>query len=76
MDINKIIDIIHTLKEEGMVTGAAPTNSLVGEKIAGTAEAGDSPPVDLRTKNTKNWNIFFKGIVRRNRKKQKKKRNK
>ena len=27
-------------------------------------------------KNTKNWNIFFKGIVRRNRKKQKKKRNK
>ena len=26
MDINKIIDIIHTLKEEGMVTGA-PTNS-------------------------------------------------
>ena len=52
MDINKIIDIIHTLKEEGMVTGA-PTNSLVGGKIAGTAEAGDSPPVDLRTKNTK-----------------------
>jgi hypothetical protein len=47
MDINKIIDIIHTLKEEGMVTGA-PTNSLVGGKIAGTAEAGDSPPVDLR----------------------------
>jgi hypothetical protein len=49
MDINKIIDIIHTLKEEGMVTGA-PTNSLVGGKIAGTAEAGDSPPVRKKNK--------------------------
>lgn len=44
MDINKIIDIIHTLKEEGE-GGGAPTNSLVGGKIAGTVEAGDSPPV-------------------------------
>ena len=61
MDINKIIDIIHTLKEEGMVTGA-PTNSLVGGKIAGTAEAGDSPPVDLRKK--RNWNPFFKNLAR------------
>jgi hypothetical protein len=60
MDINKIIDIIHTLKEEGMVTGA-PTNSLVGGKIAGTAEAGDSPPVRKKNKYMygagfrKNW---------------------
>jgi hypothetical protein len=60
MDINKIIDIIHTLKEEGMVTGA-PTNSLVGGKIAGTAEAGDSPPVRKKNKYIygtgfrKNW---------------------
>ena len=61
MDINKIIDIIHTLKEEGMVTGA-PTNSLAGGKIAGTAEAGDSPPVDLRKK--RNWNPFFKNLAR------------
>ena len=38
MNINKIIDIIHTLKEEGMGVGAVsgPTNSLAGEKIAGT----------------------------------------
>ena len=61
MDINKIIGIIHTLKEEGMVTGA-PTNSLAGGKIAGTAEAGDSPPVDLRKK--RNWNPFFKNLAR------------
>jgi hypothetical protein len=66
MDINKIIDIIHTLKEEGMVTGA-PTNSLVGGKIAGTAEAGDSPPVDLRKK--RNWNPFFKNLARMQRRK-------
>ena len=63
MDINKIIDIIHTLKEEGMVTGA-PTNSLVGGKIAGTAEAGDSPPVDLRKGKRRNWNPFFKNLAR------------
>jgi len=66
MDINKIIDIIHTLKEEGMVTGA-PTNSLVGGKIAGTAESGDSPPVDLRKK--RNWNPFFKNLARMQRRK-------
>ena len=61
MDINKIIDIIHTLKEEGE-GGGAPTNSLAGGKIAGTAEAGDSPPVDLRKK--RNWNPFFKNLAR------------
>jgi hypothetical protein len=59
MDINKIIDIIHTLKEEGMVTGA-PTNSLVGGKIAGTTEAGDSPPVFRKKKK----NIYL-GLLSR-----------
>ena len=60
MDINKIIDIIHTLKEEGE-GGGAPTNSLAGEKIAGTAEAGDNPPVRKKNKYMygagfrKNW---------------------
>ena len=54
MDINKIIDIIHTLKEEGMVTGA-PTNSLTSPSdgkgyIAGTVEAGDDPPVRKKNK--------------------------
>jgi hypothetical protein len=61
MDINKIIDIIHTLKEEGE---GAPTNSLVGGKIAGTVEAGDSPPVDLRKGRRRNWNPFFKNLAR------------
>ena len=66
MDINKIIDIIHTLKEEGE-GGGAPTKSLTSPSdgkgyIAGTVEAGDSPPVDLRKK--RNWNPFFKNLAR------------
>ena len=67
MDIDKIIDIIHTLKEE-----CGPTVSLGSGAIAGTVEAGDDPPVDLRRKNEKGWNIFFKDLVRKNRKKKKK----
>ena len=66
MDIEKIIDIVRTIKEEG------PTVSLGSGEIAGTVEAGDDPPVDLRSRKTKGWNIFFKDLVRRNRKKKKK----
>lgn len=52
--INKIIDIIRSLREEGMMTGA-PTNSLTNPTdgkgyIAGTAEAGDNPPVKKKNK--------------------------
>ena len=67
MDINKIIDAIRTLKEEN-----GPTVSLGAGQIAGTVEAGDDPPVDLRRRNTKKWNIFFKGLVKQNRKKKRK----
>ena len=42
MDIDKIIDIIRTLKEEG------PTVSLGSGQIAGTVEAGDDPPVNKK----------------------------
>ena len=66
MEINKVIDIIHSLKEE------APTMNLGAGQIAGTVEAGDTPPVDLRSRKTKGWNIFFKDLVRRNRKKKRK----
>jgi len=68
MDIHKIIDIVRTIKEEN----GGPTMSLGAGGIAGTREAGDDPPVDLRRRNTKGWNIFFKDIVRRNRKKKRK----
>ncbi len=69
MDINKFIEIVRTLKEEG-----APTMNLGAGKIAGTVESGDDPPVDLRRKETKNWNMFFRNIVRDGRKKRMKKR--
>ena len=58
--IDRIIDIIRSLKEEGVVTGG-PTNSLAGGKIAGTVEAGDNPPVRKKNKYIygtgfrKNW---------------------
>jgi hypothetical protein len=63
MDINKIISIIRSLKEEGMGAGAVsggPTNSLSQGKIAGTIEAGDNPPVKKKkyiygTGFRKNW---------------------
>jgi len=65
MNTNKIISIVRFLKEDG-----APTNSVGGGGIAGLPP--DQPPVDLRKKNTKGWNIFFKDLVRRNRKKKRK----
>jgi hypothetical protein len=58
--IDRIIGIIRSLSEEGVVT-SAPTNSLVGGKIAGTSQAGDSPPVKKKNKYIygtgfrKNW---------------------
>ena len=40
MDIDKIIDIVRTLKEEG-----GPTMAMGNGQIAGSTEAGDNPPV-------------------------------
>ena len=44
MDINKIIGIVRNLKEEAMA------NTVGGGAIAGTAEAGDDPPVSKKKK--------------------------
>ena len=44
MDINKIIGIVRSLKEE------APTMSMGAGGIAGSAEAGDEPPVKKKKK--------------------------
>jgi hypothetical protein len=59
MNINKIIDIIHTLKEGGMVTGAASTNNTgsgpEGAGYGGSAQgfksshAGYDKPLDGRS---------------------------
>ena len=63
--VDRIINIIRSLKEEGMVTGS-PTTSLTSPRdgkgyIAGTKEAGDNPPVNKKNKYIygagfrKNW---------------------
>jgi len=43
MDIDRIINIVRTLKEEG-----GPTMAMSHGQIAGSAEAGDDPPVRKR----------------------------
>ena len=48
MDIDKIINIVRNLREQAVMT--APTNSVGSGKIAGTAEAGDDPPVRKKKK--------------------------
>ena len=70
MDLYKIISIVRDLKEEN----GAPTMSLGAGGIAGTVEAGDDPPVDLRRRKERGWNIFFRDLVKQNKKRKKKKR--
>ena len=48
MDIDKIISIVKSLREEAVM--AAPTNNVCGGQIAGTREAGDDPPVKKKKK--------------------------
>jgi hypothetical protein len=53
------------LNEDGVV---APTNSLgqtPNGKIAGTSQAGDLPPVDLRTNKFKKLPGFYRDLFRR-----------
>lgn len=63
--VDRIIDIVRSLKEEGMVSNA-PTNSLTSPSdgkgyIAGTKQAGHNPPVRKQNKYIygagfrKNW---------------------
>jgi hypothetical protein len=66
MNIERVIDIVRQHRLDEMMTVGAGG-------IAGTAEAGDDPPVDLRRGKARGWNIFFKGLVKSNRKKKKKK---
>ena len=48
MNIDKIISIVKTLREEAAMV--APTNNVSGGQIAGTREAGDDPPVRKKKK--------------------------
>ena len=58
MKQEKLDRIINIIREE------APVNSMGGGNIAGSSPAGDDPPVDLRKKNTKRWNPFFKTLAK------------
>ena len=58
MDINRIISIIRNLKED------APTVNVGSGNIAGTIEAGDSPPVNKKKK--KRDELVFAKPIRRN----------
>jgi len=66
MNIDRVIDIVRQYKlDEEMTVGAGG--------IAGTVEAGDDPPVDLRNKKERGWNIFFRDLVKQKRKRKKRK---
>ncbi len=60
--LDRLIQIIHNLKEEGEIANVVGD----GEKSLGYNIETETPPVDLRKKNK--WNIFFKDMVRRQRK--------
>ena len=49
MEKKKLDRIINIIREQ-MINEEVPTNSLSGEKIAGTVEAGDNPPVFRKAK--------------------------
>ena len=48
MDIDKIINIVRSLREQAVM--GAPTNAVGTGQIAGTKEAGDDPPVRKKKK--------------------------
>jgi len=57
MQIDKIIGIVRSLREDMGVGGGMPTNNISGGKIAGSAAAGDDPPVRKKKRY-----IYQKGL--------------
>lgn len=62
--LQKVIDLVKNLQE-------SPTVSIGSGQIAGTKEAGDDPPVDLRKYRNK-LSIFFRHDLINKRKKRNK----
>jgi len=64
MYLDRVISKIRSLKEEAV---AAPTVNVGSGNIAGTAEAGDNPPVRKKKRyiyqknSRKLWSQFLKG---------------
>jgi len=61
MEKKKIDRVIKIVREH---LCEEPTMSLSFGQIAGTVEAGDEPPVDLRKRKMRGWNPFFKNLVK------------
>jgi hypothetical protein len=64
--LEKLIFTIRNIKEE--MVASVPTNSANSAGLGFNPDT-ESPPVDLRKK--RRWNIFFKDMVRRQRKREK-----
>ncbi len=62
--LDKIIIITRGFRTKKLYREEAPVNNVGGGQIAGTSQAGDDPPVDLRKKKTRKWNPFFKDLAR------------
>ena len=59
MDTKKnLFERLKQIREEGAVGANVPTNSMASGKIAGSAEAGDDPPVRRKRKKY----IYQKGL--------------
>jgi len=65
--MKKIDKLIEIIRENMVVSGGVPTNNISSGNIAKF-----DPVFDLRRRNTKGWNIFFKRLVKQQRKKKKK----
>lgn len=74
--VDRLIELVRLLKEEGMGVAVAPTNATnqPNEPITVAGLPPDNPPVDLRRSGPKNWNPFFKNLARVLRRTDKKKR--
>lgn len=64
---DKVIKLLRMIREEGI----SPTVNVGSGNIAGTIEAGDNPPVDLR-KYKKKLSMFYRKDIMDKRKLKKK----
>ena len=64
---DKVIELLRMIRE-----GVAPTVNVGSGNIAGTREAGDDPPVDLR-KYKKKLSMFYRKDIMDKRRREKRK---
>ena len=58
MEKKNLFERLKQIREEGVAGANVPTNSMASGKIAGSAEAGDDPPVRRKRKKY----IYQKGL--------------